>query len=94
MSNISKEMRKLMETLHEYDAEVPTTPRSPKNSLDYIPDRPGTSHIVKKPHERAAADAVNHINKVLSYLDKIEELDPTVKSQILLKAEELVQKLA
>ncbi len=94
MSNISKEMRKLMETLTEYDIEHPNEIKRKPAPLDYIPDRSGTSHVVKKPHERAAADAVNYINKVLSYIDKIEELDPKVRSQILLKAEELVQKLA
>ena len=30
----------------------------------------------------------------VSYIDKTEELDPIVRSQILLKAEELVQKLS
>lgn len=93
MSNISQEMRKLIETLYEYEFEVPSEPKR-KDPLSHIGVKRGTSHIVKKEHERVADDAINYINSVLSYLDKIEELDPKVRSQLLLKAEEIVQKLA
>lgn len=93
MSTISKEMRKLVETLNEYEIEAPVGPRSKPDPLGYISPKVGTSHVVKKEHERVADDAVNSINAVLSYINKTEELDPRVRSQILLKAEELVQRL-
>jgi len=94
MSNISEEMRKLVETLNEYDVEAPSVPRGDPDPLSHVYDRPGKSHVVKKSHERDADSAINYINSVLSYIDKTEKLDPRVRSQILLKAEELVQKLA
>lgn len=94
MSNISKEMRKLMETLNEYDVEAPSAPRRDPDSLSHVSDRSGKSHVVKKSHERDADSAINYINSVLSYIDKTEKLNPRVRSYILLKAEELVQKLA
>ncbi len=94
MSNVSKEMRKLIETLGEYEVDSPTGPKRREDPLDYISPKRGISHVVKKQHERVADDAVNYINAVLSYIDTTEELDPRVRSQILLKAEELVQKLA
>ena len=94
MSTISKEMRKLVETLNEYEIEVPVEPRLDPASLSHISPKSGTSHVVKKAHERAADDAINNLNAVLSFIDKAEELDPRIRSQILLKAEELVQTLA
>ena len=94
MLNISKEMRKLMETLDEYDIEAPSTPKRDPDPLSHVSDRSGKSHVVKKSHERDADSVINYINAVLSYIDKAEKLDPRVRSQILLKAEELVQKLA
>lgn len=94
MSNVSKEMRKLIETLGDYEVDPPAGPKRKEDPLGYISPKSGTSHIVKKQHERVADDAVNYINAVLSYIDKTEKLDPGVRSQILLKAEELVQKLA
>ena len=87
-------MRKLIETIGEYEVDSPTGPKRKEDPLGHISPKSGISHIVKKEHERAADDAVNHINEVLSYIDKIEELDPGVRSQILLKAEELIQRLA
>ncbi len=83
-----------METLVEYDIEAPSAPKRDPGPLGHVSDRHGKSHVVKKSHERDADSAVNYINAVLSYIDKTEELDPRVRSQILLKAEELVQKLA
>jgi len=94
MSNISKEMRKLMETLEEYIIEPKPESKPEPNPLSHISDKPGTSHVVKKEYEREADNAMNNINAVLSYIDKTEELNPRVRSQILLKAEEIVQKLA
>ena len=94
MSIISKEMRRLVETLGEYEVDSPTGPKRKEDPLSYISPKAGTSHVVKKEHERVADETINHINAVLSYIDKTEELDPRVRSQILLKAEELVQKLA
>jgi len=94
MTNISKEMRKLIETLDEYDVEAPAGPKRTQGPLSHISSKPGTSHVVKKTHERVADDALNSLNAVLSYIDNTEELDPRVRSQILLKAEEIVQKLA
>lgn len=83
-----------METLNEYEIEAPAGPKRAQGSLSHISPKAGTSHVVKKQHERVADDAVNSINAVLSYIDNTEELDPRVRSQILLKAEELVQRLA
>ncbi|KKN03497.1 hypothetical protein LCGC14_1107090 [marine sediment metagenome] len=94
MTNISKEMRKLMETLGEYEVDSPVGPKRKEDPLSHVSPKRGTSHVVKKEHERVADETINHINAVLSYIDKTEELDPRVRSQILLKAEELVQKLA
>jgi len=94
MSNVSKEMRKLIETIGEYEVDSPTGPKRKEDPLGHISPKSGTSHIVKKEHERIADETINHINAVLSYIDATEELDPIVRSQILLKAEELVQKLA
>lgn len=94
MSNVSKEMRKLIETLGEYEVDSPVGPKRREDPLGYISPKSGTSHIVKKEHERVADDAVNYINSVLFYIDKMKELDPKVRSQLLLKAEEIVQKLA
>lgn len=94
MSTISKEMRELMETLNEYEIDAPAGSKRAQGPLSHISSKAGTSHVVKKQHERVADDAVNSINAVLSYIDNTEELDPRVRSQILLKAEELVQKLA
>lgn len=93
MSTISKEMRKLVETLNEYDAEAPSGLKREQGPLSHISPKAGTSHVVKKEHERVADNAINSINAVLSYINKTEELDPRVRSQLLLKAEELVQRL-
>ena len=94
MSNISQEMRKLIEALNEYERDAPLDPKRKQDPLGHIGTKPGTSHVVKKEHERVADDVVNCINSVLFYIDKMEELDPKVRSQLLLKAEEIVQKLA
>lgn len=94
MSIISQEMRKLVETLNEYELEVPSDPRRKEDPLSHVGAKLGTTHVVKREHERVAEDVINRINAVLSYIDKTEELDPIVRSQILLKAEELVQKLS
>lgn len=90
MLDNSQEMRKLIEILNEHTISELDSKLDP---LGHVPNKPGLSHIIKKTSEVDANAAINDIDSVISYIDETEKLDPTVRSQILLKAEELVQKL-
>ena len=52
------------------------------------------SHVVKKTKERYGDEAVDNIDKVVSYVDNIEDMDQVTRSRLILKAEEIVQKLS